>query len=47
MFVTNKRVLLPSNVLVNGVSVEVISSLKLLGVILDNRLSFSSHAVNL
>ena len=45
MFVTNKRVLLPSNVLVNGVSVEVVSSFILLGVILDNRLSFSSYAV--
>ena len=47
MFVTNKRVLLPSNVLVNGVSVEVVSSFKLLGVILDNRLSFSSYAVSI
>ena len=47
MFVTNKRVLIPSNVLVNGVSVEVVSSFKLLGVISDNRLSFSSYAVSI
>ena len=38
MFVTNKCVMLPSNVLRNGVSKEVVSLFKLTDIILDNRL---------
>jgi hypothetical protein len=43
MFVTNKRVSLPSSVDLNGVSVSVISEFKLLGVTLDNKLNFSKQ----
>ena len=43
MFVTNKRVSIPSSILLNGISVEVVDSFKLLGVIIDNKLSFSKQ----
>jgi len=43
MFVTNKRVSLPSYVDLNGVSVSVVSEFKLLGVTLDNKLNFDKH----
>ena len=43
MFVTNKRVSLPSSVDLNGVSVSVVSEFKLLGVTLDKKLNFDKH----
>ena len=43
MFVTNKRVSLPSSVDLNGVSVSVVSEFKLLVVTLDNKLNFDKH----
>jgi hypothetical protein len=56
MFVTNKRVKLPNEILVNTKIVEnkivetkvsVVSSFKLLGVTLDNKLTFSEHCSNI
>jgi hypothetical protein len=43
MFVTNKRLSLPSSVDLNSVSVSVVSEFKLLGVTLDNKLNFSKQ----
>ena len=55
MFVTNRRVKLPSEIsvkqLINNniveVSVKVVNSFRLLGVTLDNKLNFSEHCSNL
>ena len=56
MFVTNKRVKLPNEIfvntkIVNGKIVEtkvrVVSSFKLLGVTIDNKLNFSEHCSNI
>lgn len=43
MFVTNRRISLPSSVDLNGVCVSVVSEFKLLGVTLDNKLNFDKH----
>ena len=43
MFITNKRVSIPSSVDLNGVSVSTVSEFKLLGVTLDNKLNFSKQ----
>ena len=43
MFITNKRVTLPSTVTLNGISIDVVTNFKLLGVTIDNKLSFSSY----
>ena len=56
MFVTNKRVKLPTEILVNTkivngkiveTKVRVVSSFKLLGVTIDNKLNFSEHCSNI
>ena len=52
MFITNKRIKLPTEITINSnntvrVSVKVIESFKLLGVTLDNKLNFSEHCTNL
>ena len=46
MFVTNKRVQLPNEIVVDGNVVKVIKSFKLLGVTLDNKLNFAEHCSN-
>ena len=43
MFVTNKRVCIPANVLLNGTTVSVVKEFKLLGVTLDDKLTFDKH----
>ena len=43
MFVTNRRMSLPSSVELNGVCVSVVSEFKLLGVTIDNKLNFDKH----
>jgi hypothetical protein len=40
MFITNKRITQPKNIELNGSSVEVVSTFKLLGVTIDNKLKF-------
>jgi MinD superfamily P-loop ATPase len=56
MFVTNRRLKLPSKIIVNkqtikGVEhiskVEVVNSFKLLGVTIDTKLNFTEHCSNL
>ena len=56
MFVTNKRVKLPNEIFVNTkivygkiveAKVRVVSSFKLLGVTIDNKLNFSEHCSNI
>ena len=55
-FVTNKRVKLPNEIFVNTkivnskiveTKVRVVSSFKLLGVTIDNKLNFSEHCSNI
>ena len=44
MFVTNKRkITLPASIEIDGHCVEVVSVFKLLGVLIDNKLSFTQH----
>ena len=43
MFIINKRMTLPTTVTINGISVDVVTNFKLLGVTIDNKLSFSSY----
>jgi len=47
MFVTNKRVLLPKELIIEGIKVQVVSEFKLLGVIIDDKLSFIKHVANI
>ena len=52
MFITNKRIKLPTEISINSnsaviINVKVIDSFKLLGVTLDNKLNFSEHCSNL
>ena len=46
MFVTNKHIKkkLPKFIAINGVQVEVVESFKLLGVTIDNKLSFTKYS---
>ena len=46
MFVTNKRVNLPNEIIIDGNVVRVVKSFKLLGVTIDNGLNFSEHCSN-
>jgi hypothetical protein len=46
MFVTNKRVNLPNEIIIDGNVVRVVKSFKLLGVTIDNGLNFSEHSSN-
>ena len=43
MSVTNKRVKLPKEIIVNSVKVSVVTSFKLLGISIDNKLTLSEH----
>ena len=44
MFITNKyNITLPSYILIDGQQVNVVTSFKLLGIIIDNKLTFSQH----
>ena len=44
MFICDKRkVVLPTSITIDGNEVKVVSSFRLLGVILDNKLNFSAH----
>ena len=56
MFVTNKRVKLPTEITISSkivnnetvdINVNVVTSFKLLGVTLDNKLTFTEHCSNL
>ena len=47
MFVTNKRVKPPQEVIIDGISIKVVPEFKLLGVTLDNKLSFGKHVSNI
>ena len=40
MFITNKRVILPSNIIYKKISFEVVPKFKLLGITLDSKLNF-------
>jgi len=44
MLITNKRTVLPKHLMVNKYKVEVVSSFRLLGVIIDNKLNFIEYA---
>jgi hypothetical protein len=47
MFVTNKRIMPPKEIDMNGSAVAVVSSFKLLGVTLDNKLKFDTFTSEL
>lgn len=48
MFIHNKRnVVLPKEFVFEGTTIEIVSEFKLLGIILDNKLSFSHHVRHL
>lgn len=48
MFVTNKRALvIPNEIVINGYSVEIVESFKLLGVTIDRKLTFLEHISDL
>ena len=51
MFVTNKRIKLPMEIIVDSktvdIKVKVVNSFKLLGVTIDNKLTFSEHCSNI
>jgi len=47
MFVSNKRVKFPGEVKLNNVKIKVVTEFKLLGVTLDNKLTFSKHVSNI
>ena len=43
MFITNKREKLPTEILVDGNLVKIVQTFKLLGINIDNKLTFSEH----
>jgi hypothetical protein len=43
MVITNKRVDIPIKIVLGSIEIEVVSTFKLLGVYLDNKLNFQSH----
>ena len=48
MFITNNRVKLPSEIPINSkITVKVLKTFKLLGIIFDNKLDFNEHCSNL
>ena len=47
MFVTNKHINLPNAIEFNGNSISVVSSVKLLGVTIDNKLNFAKYVGDL
>ena len=46
MFVTNRRVMLPGVLTLNGINIQVVDSFKLLGITIDNKLQFRAHCAN-
>ena len=46
MFVTSKRCTLPETISIDNVKVQVVNSFKLLGITIDNKLSFVEYASN-
>ena len=44
MFITNKRVILPSELTLDNIKVQSVDEFKLLGITIDNKLSFSSES---
>ena len=46
MFVTNRRVLLPGILSINGIDIAAVDTFKLLGVTIDNKLKFRAHCAN-
>ena len=44
MFVTNKRIVLPKEITIRNVSVQVVEDFKLLGITIDNKLNFTKHS---
>ena len=47
MFITNKRIEVPSVLKVSNIEIEIVTSFKLLGVLIDNKLSFQSFSRSL
>ena len=47
MFITNKRVITPSFITVNGVKIEAVNKFKLLGITIDSDLSFQLYVTEL
>lgn len=47
MFVTNRRVHIPDEIAISDVKVKVVSTFKLLGIMIDNKLSFVDHATTM
>lgn len=47
MFITNKRLKLPQMIQTNGSDIQVVSSVKILGIIIDNKLNFLEYASKL
>ena len=47
MFITNKRVKLPTEIEISGNLVQNVSTFKLLGITIDNKLNFATHCSNL
>ena len=43
MFITNKRVKLPKTININGSEIQVVSSFKILGIIVENKLNFLEY----
>ena len=46
MFISNNNSVLPSEIIVNNISIKVVNTFKLLGVIIDSKLNFLHHASN-
>ncbi len=44
MFVTNKRVMFPKEIIIKNVTIQVVDDFKLLGITLDNKLNFIKHS---
>ena len=45
MFFTNKRIKAPKEITMNGSKIEVLTTFKLLGVTLDNKLNFDYKSI--
>ena len=43
MIITRKRIKIPDQIILNGVAIKVVKQFKLLGVILDDKMSFSKY----
>ena len=46
MFISNNNSVLPSEIIVNNISIKFVNTFKLLGVIIDSKLNFLHHASN-